>query len=112
MRRLVLVKGGVDGFLDRLFKQLIQGSARGQLLDLSFKLLNLLDKLLDLFLFAGHFVVLRLMGNEGWRKVRFLDWAEGSMKVRGRLGLDWADGSNSLGRAKAMETASPLFQKE
>ena len=41
-----------------------------------------------------------------------LDWAEGSMKVRGRLGLDWAEGSNSLGRARAMETASSLFQKE
>ena len=66
-----MVKGGVDGFLDRLFKQLVQGSARGQLLDLRFKLLNLLGKLLELFLLGGHFVVLGLMGDEGWRKARF-----------------------------------------
>ena len=89
-----MVKGGVDGFLDRLFKQLVQGSARGQLLDLSFKLLNLLGKLLELFLLGGYFVVLRLVGSEGWRKVR--------------LGL----GLKLFGSSKGYVDDFTLFQKE
>ena len=65
-----MVEGGVGGFFDYLFKQLVQGRARGQFLDLSLKLLNLLGKLLELFLLGGHFVVLGSMGDEGWRKAR------------------------------------------